>query len=109
MVEVKMLWDELGDDEWDCGAGLLKPSLFYPTGVYQPNPSPEIDAHYLRGLKRHQDTITFWIHRFKPYVGREDEIPKEWAIQWDLAGGIDGMHRLTAAKVVSLTKLPYFC
>lgn len=55
----------------------------------------------------HCETVAYWCGQFLPYVGREDEIPKEWKLEVDGGDDVeDGNHRLVAAYLVKLDRIP---
>jgi hypothetical protein len=103
-IEVDVLWETFKESPWDCGTGLVWPIDFMPSGIFTPD--ADADEGYLLALEVHQATITHWVAQFKPYVGLGGTIPLTWAIEYDGDEVIDGMHRLTAAKVAGLKQLP---
>jgi hypothetical protein len=104
MINVDKEWDDRKANPWDCADGLIWPSDFLPGSEYdEEDPPPD----YKAAAEQHAATVRFWIDRLTPYRGIEGQIPIEWSVTYNSDGELlDGMHRLTAAKIVGLKTFP---
>jgi len=102
----------LVDDLWRLNHDALLPLGDFEVSLeevaYDRIPEPDDLAAEL-AAEMHRGSIQHWATRFADYVGREEMIPRKWALVAAtdaLAPLEDGHHRLAAAKVNGLRALP---
>ena len=103
LLPIASIWEQNKSNAWESG---LTPEDVALVFMYD-NDAVWDQADEDDLAKADVESVAWWIDTLRPFVGKEEEIPKRWNTFVDGSGEIvDGYHRITAAIVLGLDRFP---